>query len=117
MRAARDGGPRNVSGVFVHGPSPLNPVISLVVSNSSSAQISWSSYSPPADLGSFRVYLSTNNFSSVTGLAPVSSVGGGTRSYIFGGLTLDRTYYAAVTAVDAAGNSSPQMVGCSTCAA
>lgn len=99
----------NVAALIIDVTPPTNPVIALVASNSSSALISWSSYAPPEDLGSFRVYLETNSFSSVGGRVPVSSVGSGTRSYWFTGLALDRPYYAAVVAVDAAGNSSPMV--------
>ncbi|MGH7952409.1 MAG: beta strand repeat-containing protein, partial [Limisphaerales bacterium] len=97
----------NVAALVIDVTPPLNPTISLVGSNSSSAEVSWSSYTPPADLGSFRVYLSANNFSSVAGLTPVSALGAGARSYLFTGLSLDRPYYAVAVAVDVAGNSSP----------
>jgi hypothetical protein len=97
----------NVAALVIDVTPPPNPVISLVASNSSSALVSWSGYSPPSDLGSFRLYLNTNNFSSVAGMTPLTSVGSGTRSYWFTGLALDRPYYAAVVAVDLAGNSSP----------
>lgn len=86
---------------------PGNPALTLTASNSSSATVSWSGYAAPADLGSFRAYLATNSFTSVTGLTAVTSLGQAARTYSFSGLALDRNYYAAVVAVDAAGNSSP----------
>lgn len=88
---------------------PANPALTLTASNSSSATISWTGYAAPGDLSSFRVYLATNTFTSVTGLTAVTSLGAGVRSYSLGGLALDRNYYAAVVAVDAAGNNSPNV--------
>ena len=96
----------NAATLTVDVTPPLNPTISLVASNSSSARVDWSGYAPPADLGGFRLYLSTASFGSVDGLTPISAVGAGTRNYTFTGLQLDRIYYAAVVAVDAAGNFS-----------
>ena len=86
---------------------PPNPLLSLTASNSSSATVSWSGYSAPADLNSFRVYLATNSFTSVTGLTAISSLGTSARSYTYYSLSLDQPYYAAIAAVDIAGNSSP----------
>ncbi|HET7625544.1 MAG TPA: FG-GAP-like repeat-containing protein, partial [Verrucomicrobiae bacterium] len=97
----------NIAALRIDVTPPANPTISLTASNNSSAQVSWSGYSPPSDIGSFRVYLQTTNFGSVAGLAPVSSLNSGARSFNFAGLTLDQPYYAAVVAVDSAGNSSP----------
>ncbi len=88
---------------------PANPMLALTASNSSSATISWSGYAAPSDLSSFRVYLATNGFTSVTGLTAVTSLGAGARNHTLGALALDRNYYAAVAAVDAAGNSSPNV--------
>lgn len=85
---------------------PVHPALTLTSSNSSSATVSWTGYAAPSDLNSFRVYLSTNNFTSVAGLTAVASLGSGARTYTYSGLTLDRTYRAAITAVDAAGNSA-----------
>ncbi len=96
----------NVRTVVVDVTPPAHPVISLTSSNNSSATVSWSGYSAPADLGSFRVYLGTNPFTSVQGMTPVSSLGSSARSHTYNGLGLDRPYYAAVTAVDLAGNST-----------
>jgi len=104
---ARQMAATNIAALIIDVTPPVNPPISLVGSNSSSAQVSWVGYVPPADLGSFRLYLSTNNFSSIVGLVPVSAVGGGVRSFVFTGLALDQPYFAAVAAVDIAGNSSP----------
>ena len=67
----------NVAALVIDVTPPPNPVISLVASNSSSALVSWSGYSPPSDLGSFRLYLNTNTFSSVAGMTPLTSVGSG----------------------------------------
>ncbi|MCL5096184.1 MAG: hypothetical protein M1608_01350, partial [Candidatus Omnitrophica bacterium] len=97
----------NVANLVVDATPPVNPVLSLTSSNSSSATVSWAGYAAPSDLNGFRVFLDTNSFTSVVGRAPVSALGSGSRAYTYQGLTLDRPYYAAVVAVDSAGNSSP----------
>ncbi|MHB8519117.1 MAG: FG-GAP-like repeat-containing protein [Limisphaerales bacterium] len=97
----------NVMLVVVDVTPPPNPVLTLVSSNNSSATVSWTSYTAPPDLNNFRIYLSTAPFTSVTGLTAVSSAAAGTRSFTYSGLTLDQPYYAAVAAVDNAGNRSP----------
>jgi hypothetical protein len=97
----------NVRTVVVDVTPPSHPILTLVSSNNSSATVSWTTYAAPSDLNSFRVYLSTNSFTTVTGLTPVSSLGSSARSYTYGGLTLDRPYFVAVAAVDVAGNSLP----------
>ncbi len=102
--------PTNLAAMVIDVTPPVNPVLSLTASNSSSAQVSWSAYAPPVDLGSFRVFLRTTNFTSTAGLTPVSATSAGARSFTFGGLLLDQPYYAAVAAVDQAGNSSLNVV-------
>ena len=97
----------NVAALVIDVTPPLNPTLTLTASNTSSATVSWSGYAAPPDLNGFRLYLRTNSFASVTGLAAVSSVGAGARSFTYYGLSLDQPYYGAVVAVDTAGNSSP----------
>ncbi|MGA2863269.1 MAG: FG-GAP-like repeat-containing protein [Verrucomicrobiota bacterium] len=99
--------PTNVAAFTVDVTPPPNPVLALSASNTSSATVSWASYSPPSDLNGFRAYLSTNSFTSVTGLTAVSSLGFGARSFTYYGLSLDRPYYVAIVAVDNAGNANP----------
>jgi hypothetical protein len=96
----------NVLIVRVDVTPPSAPLLTLVSSNSSSATVSWSAYAAPADVASFRIYLAQTNFTSVTGRVPISGTGAGTRQFTFNGLELDRQYFAAVSAVDIAGNSS-----------
>ena len=99
----------NVLQLVVDVTPPLNPVCSLVSSNDTSATVSWSAYSAPADISAFRLYLSTNTFSSVAGMTPVSTIGSYARSFTYYGLSLDRSYFVAVAAVDVAGNSTPSV--------
>ncbi len=95
----------NARTIVVDVTPPSHPALTLTSSNNSSATVTWSAYAAPTDLGSFRVYLASNNFTSVAGMTPVSSLGSAARSYAYHGLSLDRPYYAAVAAVDVAGNS------------
>jgi hypothetical protein len=96
----------NPASFVVDVTPPANPVIAVTSSNTSSATVSWSGYAAPSDLYSFRVFIATTNFSSVGSLTAISSLGSSARSYTYYGLSLDRPYYAAITAVDSAGNSS-----------
>ena len=98
--------PTNVLDLVVDVTPPTPPVITLTSSNDSSANFSWSSYVAPSDLNGFRVYLSSNNFSSVANMTPLTGLSSGARNYFYGGLFLDQQYYAAVAAVDVAGNSA-----------
>jgi hypothetical protein len=99
--------PTNVVALAIDVTPPPNPALSLIASNNTSATVSWSAYAAPTDVAAFRLYVATNSFTSVAGLASVSTVGAATRSFTYYGLALDRPYFAAVVAVDAAGNSSP----------
>lgn len=86
---------------------PVNPLPVLGSTTVNSATIQWSDYAPPADLNAFRVYLQPADFSSTAGLTAVGGLGAAPRSYTFTGLQPDTSYYAAVAAVDTAGNSAP----------
>jgi len=70
----------NLMKLIVDATPPVNPVLSLTASNNASATVSWSSYVAPSDLNGFRIFISTNSFTSVTGLVPVSAVATSTRS-------------------------------------
>ncbi len=94
-------------GFTVDGLPPENPVPILTGTTSSAATVGWAGYPAPADLGSFRYYLETSPFTSVSGLSPVSGAGKTARSATFTGLEPDTDYYAAIIAVDAAGNITP----------
>ncbi|MBI3867281.1 MAG: VCBS repeat-containing protein [Verrucomicrobia bacterium] len=97
--------PADVMAMRIDVTPPAQPQITLVSSNSSSATFSWDAYSPPADLGSFRVYRSLAPFTSLAGLPPLTTLGKNARSFFFGGLALDTPYYVAIVAVDDAGNA------------
>ena len=99
--------PTNAATVVVDVTPPPNPVLTLSASNSSSATVSWNAYAAPPDLNAFRVYVQLTNFTSVTGVPILTGLGSGARSFQIGGLSLDTPYFAAVQAVDIAGNSSP----------
>jgi len=98
--------PTNAGGVIVQATPPPAPVLTVTASNSSSVTVAWAGYAAPSDLSFFRVYLQTSNFTSVAGLPILTSLGSGARAFQFGGLALDTQYYAAVQAVDSAGNVS-----------
>ncbi|MFN7140170.1 MAG: Ig-like domain-containing protein, partial [Limisphaerales bacterium] len=96
----------NLISIVVDATPPATPAISLVSSNATSATIAWSNYVAPSDLSSFRVYVHTNQFSSLQGLTPLTGLNSSARQYQLGGLELDRSYFVALVAVDLAGNSS-----------
>ncbi|MCX8108015.1 MAG: hypothetical protein N3G20_04350, partial [Verrucomicrobiae bacterium] len=96
----------NVYTVVVDTVAPPVPTLSVTASNSTSVTVDWKSYAAPEDLAGFRLFLSTTNFVSVTGLVPVNGLPASARSYRFGGLELDQPYYVAVVPVDRAGNSA-----------
>jgi hypothetical protein len=95
----------NVAALTVVSTPPANPGLSIASSNSSSAVVGWSGYGAPVNLAGFRVFIENTNFTSVTGLPSVTTIGSGSRSFNFGGLALDTHYYVAVQAFDIAGNA------------
>jgi hypothetical protein len=99
----------NVATLTVVSTPPANPVLSVTSSNSSSAVASWSGYSAPVNLAGFRVFIENTNFTAVTGLPSVTTLGSGPRSFNFGGLALDTPYYVAIQAFDVAGNVTPNV--------
>jgi hypothetical protein len=94
----------NAASFLVDATPPPNPVLSITASNSTSAVASWTGYAAPPDLNGFRVYLQATNFSDVAGVPVLTGLGPGARSVQFVGLALDTPYYAAVQALDVAGN-------------
>jgi hypothetical protein len=101
--------PNSSFGFTVDGLPPENPVPVLTGTTSSTATVGWAGYPAPADLGSFRYYLETSPFTTVSGLSPVSGAGKTARSATFTGLEPDTDYYAAIIAVDTAGNITPNV--------
>jgi hypothetical protein len=99
--------PNQSFGFTMDSIYPPNPALTLSATSPNSATIAWSGYPAPVDLSGFRYYLEEADFTSVTGL---SAKGGGNtaaRSTVFSNLLPDREYFAAVTAVDVAGNANP----------
>ncbi|MGA2174885.1 MAG: choice-of-anchor tandem repeat GloVer-containing protein [Verrucomicrobiota bacterium] len=96
----------NAGSAIVDATPPPVPVLAVTASNSSSVTVAWAAYAAPPDLSYFRVFFQPTNFTSVAGLPILTSLGSGARSFQFGGLALDTRYYAAVQAVDYAGNAS-----------
>jgi choice-of-anchor C domain-containing protein len=95
----------NAASFTVEATPPPAPVLSVVASNSSSVTVAWSTYSAPADLGGFRVYIENTNYTSLTGVPVYTGLGSSARSYQYYGLSLNTNYYLAVQAVDTAGNA------------
>ena len=61
----------NVATLTVVSTPPVNPVLSVASSNSSSAVVGWSGYGAPVNLAGFRVFIeNTKSFTSVTGFMP-----------------------------------------------
>jgi hypothetical protein len=91
-------------------PPPALAVGMLVADGSgkgTEATLTWPSYIEPADLGYYRVYAATADFTSVAGLSPVGTVTKGTRTFKTTGLTQGTRYWFAVVPVSASGNSDP----------
>ncbi len=88
-------------------PQPLATGV-LVADGSGSgttAALSWSAYQQSPDVGYYRVYYSTTDFTDSSALTPVATVNAGTTSFTVTGLTEGVTYYFAVVPVDGSGNS------------
>lgn len=101
--------PAAVFTFTVDATPPANPAPTLVSTTPSSATVGWSAYAAPDDLNGFRLYLEPANFTSTAGLTPVDGAGQAAREFTFTGLQPDTDYFAAVAAVDAAGNSAPEV--------
>ncbi|HEY6871735.1 MAG TPA: Ig-like domain-containing protein [Geobacteraceae bacterium] len=67
--------------------------------------LTWPSYIEPADLGYYRVYVATTDYTTVTGLIPIGTVTKGTRNFKATGLTQGTLYWFAVVPVSASGNT------------
>jgi hypothetical protein len=99
--------PVRVVSFVMDGIAPQHPALALAEFNNSTARVAWDAYAAAADLDGFRVFLQPAPFSNVTGLAPLTRVDASARSYVFSGLELEKDYYAAMVAVDRAGNFNP----------
>ncbi len=97
----------NVFSFDVDVTPPPNPVLVLTSSTGSTAAVNWTAYVAPPGLNAFRLYLAETPFTTTTGLSAVTGLGSTPRSHTFSGLQPDTQYYAAVAAVDVAGNSDP----------
>ncbi|MDP0500164.1 MAG: FG-GAP-like repeat-containing protein [Verrucomicrobiota bacterium JB022] len=87
--------------------APAAPTLALGATSAATAQVTWNGYSAPADLQGFRLFLDTSDFATVDPADAINSVGAGVRSHVFTNLELDTPYFAAVVAVDNAGNFEP----------
>jgi hypothetical protein len=97
----------------VDATPPANPNIALQGTGMSTATIEWGAYTAPADLQNFRVYLEDSDFSDTTPAGAVSALNASARQFTFNGLELDKDYYAAIVAVDQAGNAEAQVTSLS----
>lgn len=92
---------------------PPAPLVALTSSTGSSATVNWNGYAAPGDINGFRLYLQTTDYTNIstpTALLSVGGTSGGVRSFTFNGLQPDTTYFAAVVAVDLAGNANPEVM-------
>ncbi|MEW6087760.1 MAG: FG-GAP-like repeat-containing protein [bacterium] len=73
--------------------------------------LNWSEYSSfaPDDLYGFRIYQSTASFTNVNGLKPVASLDKLLNKYYVRNLTINTSYYFAVTAIDDSGNENKEV--------
>ncbi len=94
-------------GFTMDALAPVNPVLVVSATTPTSATLSWADYEAPVDLSGFRYFLEDHTFTSVAGLSAKGGGSTGARSNVFSGLLPDHEYFAAVTAVDVAGNSDP----------
>lgn len=94
-------------------PAPPPAITGVIVNASPSgdaATLDWSSYNQWAvgDIQRFDVYLSDSGaFTSVSGLTPYRSIGGGATSISLTGLSSGADHFFAVVPVDALGNFLP----------
>ena len=96
----------NVLTTVVDATPPGQPAVSLVSSNATSVMLGWSGYAAPQDLAGFRVYLRQTNYTTLSGLSPITGLAPGARNFQVSSLNLDTDYYVAVVASDIAGNSA-----------
>ena len=92
---------------------PLAPLLALTSSTGNSATVNWNGYAAPGDINGFRLYLQTTDYTNIstpTALLSVGGTSGGVRSFTFNGLQPDTNYFAAVVAVDLAGNANPEVM-------
>lgn len=91
-------------------PPAITDVAVSVTASGESATLDWSAYNQWAvgDIQRFDIYLSdAGAFSSVEGLTPFLSVGGGSTTATLSGLLAGTDHFFAVVPVDALGNFNP----------
>lgn len=89
----------------VDATPPEHPALTIAATTTSSATVSWSDYTAPADLSAFRIYRHSAPFTSIHEIPVFSGAGKAARSFTFSNLQPDTDYHVAVAAVDAAGNA------------
>lgn len=90
-------------------PGPVNVTVNPN-GNGKQLHLDWGSYDTVAngnDIAFYRVYASTSNFSSVSGLAPVQTLSYNYKYATLNNLLRDQRYYVAVVAEDRVGLFSP----------
>lgn len=98
--------PNETFGFTMDSLAPGAPALVVSSTTPNSATVSWSGYSAPVDLSGFRYYLEDADFTSVSGLSAKGGGNAAARSTVFGSLLPDHEYFAAVAAVDVAGNAT-----------
>ncbi|MBN8456246.1 MAG: VCBS repeat-containing protein [Verrucomicrobia bacterium] len=93
-------------GFTMDSLAPTAPVLVVSATSPNSATVSWTGYTAPVDLSGFRYYLEDTDFTAVSGLSAKGGGNAAARSTVFNNLLPDHEYFAAVTAVDVAGNAS-----------
>jgi parallel beta-helix repeat protein len=90
---------------FTLDATPPNiPEITIENKDCSSIQVSWKDYIQPDDLAGYRVYLSSQTFTTTVNQNSVAWLQPHYRSYIFKNLELSTPYYIAIVPEDRAGN-------------
>ena len=67
--------------------------------------LSWPAYIETQDIAYYRVYYSTSEFTTLSGLTAIGTAEKGGKAFTVGGLSEGITYYFAVEPVDTSGNS------------
>jgi hypothetical protein len=93
------------SGVFRRMISPILPVNNLSADvYDHKVTLQWHFTDLTSNFSQYKIYRSTNYFSTLSGLSPIASISGlNTTSYIDNHIQLGVAYYYAVTTVDSTG--------------
>ncbi|MBI5694879.1 MAG: hypothetical protein HZC51_03925 [Nitrospirae bacterium] len=87
-----------------NAPSPLalGALEAYGEGDGASVTLKWTAYNEALvpDLGYYRVYVSTSEFTAVSGMGPLNTTNKGVRTYTVTGLEPGRTYWFAVVPVD-----------------